>query len=89
MGPISAESRASLITYFLGTDIVAAGFTAAYGLLAPAALWRAGVLLAPLGLGIAIGNRRFATTHPGSFRRVVLVLLMLLSLAGLIRAAAG
>jgi hypothetical protein len=79
----AAVSRASLIAYFLGTDIVAA----AHGLLTPETLWRAGVLLGPLAVGVAIGNWRFATADPGSFRRVVLVLL--LSLAGLIRAAFG
>jgi len=85
----AAISRASLITYFLGTDVVAAGFSAAYGLLTAKALLRAAVLLLPLGLGVAIGNRRFAQSHPGSFRRVVLVLLMLLAVAGLIRAGLG
>ena len=85
----AAVSRASLITYFLGTDVVAASVSAAYGLLTPAALLRALVLLIPLGCGITIGNRRFIRSDPGVFRRVVLVLLMLLAVSGLLRAALG
>jgi uncharacterized membrane protein YfcA len=85
----AAVSRASLTMYFLGTDTVAAGFGAAYGLLTVEALVRAVVLLAPLGLGVLIGNRRFIHSNPESFRRVVIVLLLLLSIAGLIRAALG
>lgn len=80
-------SRASLITYFLGTDLVAASVAAAYGLLTPAALLRALVLLAPLACGVAIGNRGFIVSDPGVFRRVVLALLMLLAVTGLFRAA--
>jgi hypothetical protein len=82
-------SRASLIMYFLGTDIVSIGFCTFYGLLTAEALLRAVALLVPLGLGVVIGSRRFARTSPESFRRVVLVLLMLLSIAGFIRAALG
>jgi uncharacterized membrane protein YfcA len=85
----AAVSRASLITYFLGTDMVAAGFAAAYGLLTIETLLRALALLVPLALGVAIGKRRFAQSRPESFRRIVLILLMLLSIAGLIRAALG
>lgn len=85
----AAVSRASLITYFLGTDVVAASFSAAYGLLTPAALSRALVLLVPLGCGVAIGNRRFIASDPGVFRRVVLALLMVLAITGLVRAAFG
>jgi uncharacterized membrane protein YfcA len=85
----AAVSRASLTMYFLGTDTVAAGFGAAYGLLTVEALLRAVALLAPLGLGVVIGNRRFIQSNPESFRRIVLVLLILLSIAGLVRAALG
>lgn len=85
----AAVSRASLITYFLGTDVVAASFSAAYGLLTPAALLRALVLLVPLGCGVAIGNRRFIASDPGVFRRVVLALLMVLAITGLVCAAVG
>jgi uncharacterized membrane protein YfcA len=85
----AAVSRASLITYFLGTDIVAAGCAAAYGLLTVEALLRGVVLLAPVGVGVVIGNRRFAQSTPDTFRRIVLVLLILLSIAGLVRAGLG
>ncbi len=81
-----AVSRASLIVYFLATDLVAAASAAAYGLLNTVALWRALVLLGPLSLGLLIGHRRFVHADPETFRLAVLVLLMLLAVAGLIRA---
>jgi len=84
-----AVSRASLITYFLGTDVVAAAVAASYGLVTAQVLLRTALLLVPLAAGIAIGNRRFLQTTPASFRRFVLVLLMLLALAGLMRAVSG
>jgi uncharacterized membrane protein YfcA len=82
-------SRASLITYFLGTDVVAATMAAVYGLLTLEVALRAGVLLIPLVLGVSIGHRRFLLASPESFRRFVLLLLSVLAVAGLIRAARG
>jgi uncharacterized membrane protein YfcA len=52
-------------------------------------LQRAGVLLLPLVLGITLGNRQFVHADPAAFRRVVLVVLMLLALSGLVRALLG
>ncbi len=82
----AAVSRASLIVYFLGTDLVAIGSAAVYGLLDAVAISRAVVFLIPLGLGLVIGSRRFVKSDPETFRLAVLVLLILLALAGLIRA---
>ena len=82
-------SRASLITYFLGTDLIAVALAAAYGLVNGTILQRAGILLFPLVLGVSVGHRRFVRTNPESFRRLVLVLLMALSLAGFLRAMHG
>jgi len=84
-----AVSRASLITYFLGTDLMAAAVGAAYGLVTVTVVLRAGTLLLPLAAGVALGNRRFVATPPESFRRFVLILLMLLSMLGLLRALHG
>lgn len=81
-----AVSRASLITYFLGTDLAAAAVGVGYGLVTTTVVARAATLLVPLALGVALGNRRFVTTPPESFRRFVLVLLVVLSVLGLLRA---
>jgi uncharacterized membrane protein YfcA len=56
---------------------------------AGATVSRASLIMYFLGIGIIIGSGRFTRTDPESFRRAVLVLLMLLSIAGFIRAALG
>jgi len=48
-----------------------------------------GILCAPLLLGIFIGNRFFTHGKEGSFERRVLILLMVLSLAALLRTIYG
>ncbi|MBI3782180.1 MAG: sulfite exporter TauE/SafE family protein [Deltaproteobacteria bacterium] len=82
-------SRASLIAFFLGTDLIALAFGGVFGLVRGAAFARTAVLVLPVALGVALGRRCFGTTNPEVFRRLVLVLLMALSAAGLIRALAG
>jgi uncharacterized protein len=82
-------SRASLVAYFLAIDALATATGAAMGLIDGVLLQRAGVLLLPLVLGIALGNRQFVHSDPAAFRRVVLVVLMLLALSGLVRALLG
>jgi uncharacterized membrane protein YfcA len=75
----AAAGRASMIAYFLITDVVALGWQGWNGLLSPATLWRALVLLPALIAGIWLGNRAFASADPIAFRRWVLRLLMLLA----------
>jgi uncharacterized membrane protein YfcA len=84
-----AVSRASLIAYFLGTDLIGVALASAYGLVNRAILLRAGAFLLPLVLGVSVGHRHFVRTNPESFRRLVLALLLVLSLAGLLRAMRG
>ncbi|MCP4628819.1 MAG: sulfite exporter TauE/SafE family protein [bacterium] len=85
----ASVSRASLIAYFLGTDIFASGICALQGLLILNTVVLAGILLIPLVMGLTIGNRCFGNTEPETFRRVVLMLLMGLSIVTLIRAVIG
>ena len=82
----AAVSRASMIAYFLGTDLIA--FTMAFfgGLITP----RTGLLsawaLVPLIAGIYCGSRWFRQSREEHFQRRVLILLVLLAVAALVRA---
>lgn len=82
----AAMTRATLIFYFMVGDLYGTAVAAAQGLVAGETLARAGVLLLPLYLGIALGHRRFVNSPPETFRRLALVLLMALSGLGLLRA---
>jgi uncharacterized membrane protein YfcA len=79
--------RASLIVYFLFTDIVGLGFAGVGGIVDAGAVGLFVVALVPLALGIWAGNRRFIATEPAAFRRAVLILLIVLGIAGIARAA--
>ncbi len=81
-----AMSRASVIAYFLGTDAAASVMAAGHGLIDGVLLIRAAVFLPVVLLGVALGHRKFVDTDPETFRRMVLILLMALSAAGLARA---
>ncbi len=75
----AAVGRASMIAYFLMTDVTGLAWQAWNGLLNAAALWRALIFLPALAAGIWIGNRGFMKADPVDFRRWVLRLLMLLA----------
>jgi len=81
-----AVSRASLIAFFLGTDILAFVICLVQGLVNV----KTGVMLAacliPLLIGIGLGSHFFKQSNEESFRRKVLILLMILSLVAFIRA---
>jgi len=76
----AAAGRASMIAFFLITDVIGLAWQEADGLLNAAALWRALIFLPPLIVGIWLGNRGFRNADPVNFRRRVLRLLMALSL---------
>jgi len=82
----AAMTRATLIFYFMVGDIYGTAVAATHGLVVGETLARAGVLLLPLYLGVALGNRRFLKSPPETFRRLALLLLMALSVLGLLRA---
>jgi uncharacterized membrane protein YfcA len=84
-----AVSRASIIAYFFGTDIFGLGIAATQDLVTLDVLWRSLVLLAPVLIGISLGNRRFIKAEPETFKRFVLILLAALSAAVLLRAVLG
>ena len=78
-------SRASLIAFFFITDILASALCLLRGLVLHQTLVLAGVLLLPLIIGIHTGSRSFFRTEPETFKKRVMVLLMVLSLGSLVR----
>jgi uncharacterized membrane protein YfcA len=83
----AAVSRASLIAFFLATDILAAGVCTAAGLMAASHVRQALILALPMAVGLFIGKQAFFRTPERVFRRRVLLYLMLLSLLTLVRSA--
>jgi uncharacterized membrane protein YfcA len=75
----AAVGRASMIAFFLITDVAALAWQGWSGLLSMATLWRAVLFLPALTGGIWLGNRGFMRADPAEFRRWVLRLLMLLA----------
>lgn len=75
----AAAGRASIIAYFLLTDLTGLAWQGSEGLLNLAAVWRALLFLPPLLAGVWLGNRSFSNANPEQFRRWVLRLLMLLA----------
>jgi uncharacterized membrane protein YfcA len=75
-----AAGRASIIAFFLMTDVTGLAWQGWNGLLNLTILWRAIIFLPALLAGIWLGNRSFKGADPAVFRRWVLRLLMLLAL---------
>ena len=78
--------RASLIAYFLGSDAVGVTAAALSGLVDAESVARIALFLPAMLVGTALGQRRFVRTTPEAFRRVALLLVMALGVAGLLRA---
>lgn len=70
-----AAGRASLIAYFLGTDIIAIPFLGHQGLITRDAVLKALIFLPALAVGIWLGSRSFRAANAETFRKYVLVLL--------------
>ncbi|MCG8508787.1 MAG: sulfite exporter TauE/SafE family protein [Rhodospirillales bacterium] len=88
--PIAAASvRATLIFIALVTDIYGSTVYRMNGLLTTEVLWKVGLFLIPMVLGIAIGQRGFSTSRPETYRRIAILLLTSLAVAGLIRTLLG
>ncbi len=78
--------RAAFIAYFFFLDIASFGLLAREGLATPAAVTLAVLALPVLGVGMYLGGRHFLGATPEGFRRVTLLLLILLALLGFARA---
>lgn len=72
--------RASLIAFFLITDVIGLANQSVHGLVNVDAAWRALTYLPALLAGVWVGARSFKNTNPEAFRKAVLVLLALLAL---------
>ncbi len=83
----AARGRASLIAFFVATDVFALFLARAGGLLDAQAAVLALYALPFVALGIWLGHRHFIATEPETFRRVVLWILAGLGVAGLVLAA--
>jgi uncharacterized membrane protein YfcA len=81
-------SRATMIVYLMAIDVYGTGVAWANGLIGLEVLERTALFCIPLFLGVWAGHRHFVKTTPESFRRMTLILLMVLASAGLVRALA-
>lgn len=79
-------SRASIIAYFFGTDVVGLGFLGLEGLVTWESLMRFALFLPALVIGVAVGHRSFKGADPTAFRRWVLRFLMVLAVLSALRA---
>ena len=85
----NAAGRASLIAYFLFTDVVGLGFMAREALVTRAAGLLALSFLPALFLGVWLGSRGFKSADPERFRKIVLLVLAGLAVITAVKAAAG
>jgi len=79
-------SRASIIAYFFGIDVMSLTMASIQGLTTSRTVITSIVCLVPLLLGIGMGSRMFIKVDKDFFRKHVLILLIILSIAGLLRA---
>ena len=75
----AAVSRASLIAFFLFTDLYAATACGAMGLLDARTAVLCGALVLPMAVGLFLGQRAFGASDPDRFRRRVLSWLIVLA----------
>ncbi len=81
-------SRASIIAYFFGIDAMSLAVASVQGLATSKTLMMTSVCVLPLLMGIAVGSRIFVKVNENSFRHHVLILLIVLSIAGMLRVIA-
>jgi uncharacterized protein len=78
--------RASLIAFFLFTDVIGLANQSVHGLITRDAVLRALWFLPPLIVGVWIGARGFKGADPEKFRKVVLGLLAVMAVALAVKA---
>ena len=74
-----------MVAYLFIIDLFALLLPGSQQLISTELLGRTVLFLIPLMVGIYIGHRSFVKTSPESFRKFALSLLIVLSLAGMIR----
>ncbi|MEH6627767.1 MAG: sulfite exporter TauE/SafE family protein [Motiliproteus sp.] len=81
----AASTRGTLIAFLITLDIYTCTLAAGGEMITQDVVDLAGVFLIPVALGTFLGNRHFLRSPPESFRRIALVMLMLISGGGLLR----
>ena len=85
-GSIRAEVlRATIVAFLFCSDIYATLLSGSQNLLSNELLTRSVLFLFPLVVGVALGHRGFVKSSPESFRKFAIGLLILLSLAVIVR----
>jgi len=83
----AAIGRASIIFFFLFTDLLGVGYFATQGIVTAQSFVQAALWLPALLIGVWIGAHGFRRMHQDAFRRWVLVILIALALLGIGKAA--
>ena len=78
--------RASLVAFFLATDVIGLANQSVHGLITWATVIQAAVYLPALLAGVWIGARSFKSVDQAEFRKMVLIILALLAIIILIKA---
>ena len=81
--------RASVIAFFLATDLIGLTFQAGEGLVTKTAFTRALIFLPALLIGVWIGSRGFKSANQEIFRKIVLGIMALLGAITLIKGVSG
>ena len=84
-----AVSRASLIAFFFGTDFFALAMCVCQGLMNIQTSIMGAACMVPMLIGVGAGSWLFKRTNIEGFRQKVLILLIVLSVLGLMRALYG
>ena len=79
--------RASLVAFFLATDVIGLANQSVHGLITWATVVQAAVYLPALLAGVWIGARSFKGTDPDTFRKYVLGILAVLAVIIFVKAA--
>jgi len=79
------QTRAIFVAIFFAMYVYGVGISALNGLITSTTLWIALVALLPLFIGIFLGQKKYLSASPESFRKLVLVLLTILATIGIAR----
>ena len=78
-------TRASLVAYLFFSDIYASLISGTQHIISLELFSRTLIFLIPMTIGVYIGHKKFVKTTQESFRKFVLIFLVILSLAGILR----
>ena len=82
----NAAGRASMIIFFLATDVIGLANQSVHGLITKETAIRAAIYLPALIAGVWVGARSFRGTDPAQFRKYVLIILGVLAVIILLKA---